>query len=140
MARDRAATIAPGHALQAPVSFESQDFSSSSDLDGRNLLDAANQVARHSRGETVGADQDVYSPAGPGAKYRRLTGGGGTSDDDHLLVVRELRLFHERGAVINSGALELSEIGERRSTVAGSRGENDRPTADDGAVAQPHTV
>lgn len=60
--RNGASAVAAEHTLQMAVSFELHDLRSRSDLDGRGLFDAANQVSRHARRDTGGADEHKNAP------------------------------------------------------------------------------
>src|SRR6185295_14477697 len=112
---------APLHAFEVPVSLESHDLGSRSELDGRGLLDAADQISRHAFGKTAGSDEHVNPSRRLRQEYRGLTGRVGAADDDDLVALADLRFFHERGVVVDTGAFELPEIRERRLTVSGAR-------------------
>src|SRR5688572_13313278 len=54
-----ACAVAPLHTFQMPVSLESHDLGSRSELDGRGLFDAADQVSRHALRKTAGSDEHM---------------------------------------------------------------------------------
>ena len=52
--------VAPRHALEVLVAFEADDLRARAQRDGRILLDAANEIARHRLGESLAANEHVH--------------------------------------------------------------------------------
>src|SRR5262245_25489219 len=57
--RHGACAVAPLHTFQMPVSLESHDLSSRSDLDRRTLFDATQQVTRHGLRKTGRSNEQM---------------------------------------------------------------------------------
>src|SRR6266550_175872 len=81
-----ALVIAPAHALEVAVALEAHDLRAYMPDDGRMVLDAADQVARHRIGQTRRADHHVHSPGGLGQEHRRLARRVAGAHDDHLFT------------------------------------------------------
>src|SRR5262245_54526016 len=102
-----------------PVSIESHDLSSRSDLDRRTLFDATQQVTRHGLRKTVRSNEQMNSAPSLRQEYRGLTGRVGTADDDDLVAVAELRFLHEGRVVVDADTFDLPEFGEGGLRVPG---------------------
>src|SRR5260370_15963554 len=74
LTRYRARAVAPPHTLKMSVSLKSHDLGSRLDLDCWGLLDASNQVSRHPRRTTAGADDQMNVPRRLRPGHRGLTG------------------------------------------------------------------
>src|SRR5262249_61326472 len=102
-------------------SFKSHDLGSRLDLDCWGLLDASNQVSRHARRKTAGADEQMNVSHRLRQKQRGLAGRVRSAYDYDFIAVAELR-FHESRVVVDTRTFELTEIRERRLTVSSSSG------------------
>jgi len=60
----------------------------------------------------------MNSSAGLCQKHCGLTGRVGAADDDDLIVGAELRILHEGRVVVDADTFKLTQICERRLTVA----------------------
>src|SRR5574342_517225 len=130
LTRYRARAVAPPYTLKMSVSLKSHNLGSRLDLDCWGLLDASNQVSRHARRKTTGADEQMNLPRHLRQEHGGLAGRVRPAYDDDLIAVAELR-FHEGGAVVDTRTFELAEIRERRPTVSSPSG-NDHCASRDG--------
>ncbi len=96
------------------VPLEGRELGARVQLDGRILLDAADEVARHRVGEVLAAHQQVHASGRLGEEHGRLAGRVAAADDDDRLAARELR-FHEGRRVVDARAFESLQVGDRRA-------------------------
>src|SRR6516164_6514767 len=127
VARDGPGAVAPRDRFQAPVSLESHDLRSRSDLDRRGLFDTAKEISRHALRKTVRSNKHMNASASPCQKHRRLTSGVGTADHDRFIFVAELGVLHECRVVVDADTFEPTEILDRWFPIPGSGGNDHRP-------------
>src|SRR5216684_4387409 len=138
LTRYRARTVAPPHTLKMFGSLKSHDLGSRPDLDCWVLLDASNQVSRHARRKTAGADEQMNVSHRLRQKHRSLAGRVRSAYDYDFITVAELR-FHESRVVVDTRTFELTEIRERRPMVSSPSG-NDHCASRDGHAVVSHAV
>src|SRR6266550_9582517 len=104
------------HSLEVILTVERGDFGAGVHRDPRILLNASDQVSRHSLGQTIRSYEHVYVS-------RRLSEGHGglasrvaAANDANLFSGAQLRL-DERGAVVNPGVFELRNILQRELPI-----------------------
>src|SRR4029077_20371548 len=125
----RARAVAPPHTLKMFVSLKSHDLGSCLELDCWGLLDASNQVSRHSRRKTAGADEQMNAFHRLRQKHRGLAGRVRSANDYDFIAFAELR-FHEGRFVVDTRTFELTEIRERRPMVSSASGNDHRASRD----------
>src|SRR5204862_5786481 len=121
---DGLAAPAPPAALEVPVAVQRFALGARVQGDVGAVLDAADQVARHRRGEAVAAHEDVDVTRGRRQEYGGLAGGVAAADDDDLVAAAHLRL-DPRGGVVDAGAFEAGEVRERQLAVLHAGGDDD---------------
>src|SRR5260370_10678642 len=120
-------------------SLKSHDLGSRLDLDCWSLLDASNQVSRHARRKTAGADEQMNVSHRLRQKKRGLAGRVRSTYDYDFIAFAQLR-FHKSRVVVDTRTFELTEIRERRPVVS-SPGGNDHCASRNGhAVVASHAV
>ena len=77
--------VAPAHAFEMVVPFERDDFRAGAEDDGRILLDAPDQIARHGVGEPARPHEHVHALGGLRQEHGRLAGGVAAAHDDRPL-------------------------------------------------------
>src|SRR5262245_54333587 len=78
--------LLPGHRLEMIVSFEANDFSLGSQLDGWILFNTSNEIAGHAFRHAVRSDEDMDSLGSLRQKNRRLSCRIASSDHNHFLA------------------------------------------------------
>src|ERR1700733_7125816 len=91
----------PDGVLQSIGAVEFRELRARVQGDVRRLFDAANEILRHALGQTVGADQHVHAPTGPGEKDRSLARGI-TAADDRDLFGRTQRSLQVSGSIVDA--------------------------------------
>src|SRR6201993_129904 len=120
-------------------SLKSHDLGCRLDVDCWSLLDASNQVSRHARRKTAGADEEMNVSRRLRQKNRGLASRVRSAYHYDFIALAELR-FHESRVVVDTRTFELAEIRKRRPVVS-SAGGNDHCASRNGhAVVDSHAV
>src|SRR4029077_18181160 len=135
----RAGAVAPPDTLKMFVSLKSHDLGSCLELDCWGLLYASNQVSRHARRKTAGADEQMNAFHRLRQKHRGLAGRVRSANDYDFIAFAELR-FHEGRVVVDTRTFELSEIRERRPMVSSPSGNDHCASRDGHAVVESDAV
>src|SRR5260370_7043918 len=100
-------------------SLKSRDLGSRLDLDCWSLLDASNQVSRHARRKTAGADEQINVSHCLRQKHRGLAGRVRSAYDYDFIAFAELR-FREIPVVVDTRTSQLPHIPDRRPMLSTS--------------------
>src|SRR5260370_12607774 len=98
-------------------SLKSHDLGSRLDLDCWSLLDASNQVSRHARRKTAGADEQMNVSHRLRQKKRGLAGRVRSTYDYDFIAFAQLR-FHKSRVVVDTRTFELTKIPTPRPAVS----------------------
>src|SRR5207342_3498030 len=79
-------SIPPAHVFEMVTPFEGYDFGIGSEDDGRILLDAPNQIARHALRQAARPHEYMHTPGSLREVNRRLAGGVPSSNHNHLFT------------------------------------------------------
>src|ERR1700752_5371369 len=135
LTRSPARAVAPPHTLKMFGALKSHDLGSLPDLDCWSLLDASNQVSRHARRKTAGADEQMNVSHRLRQKHRGLAGRVRSAYNYDFIAVAELR-FHESRVVVDTRTFELAEIRKRRPMGSSPSGNNPCASRDGYAVVE----